>query len=97
MTSLERLEEWYSSHCDGDWEHQYGIKIGTLDNPGWRITIDLTGTVGENKTLDQIKLDRTGSDWLQYWVENHKFSAACGPKNLSEVIDIFCKWFEGAA
>jgi Immunity protein 53 len=94
MTSLERLERWYSSHCDRDWEHENGIRIGTLDNPGWRITIDLTGTKGENKTLDRIKLERTRNDWLQYWVENHKFNAACGPKNLSEVIDIFCEWFD---
>jgi hypothetical protein len=97
MTSLERLEKWYSSHCNGDWEHQYGIEIGTLDNPGWRVTIDLTGTKGENKTLDRMKLERTENDWLQYWVENRKFNAACGPKNLSELIDIFCNWFDGGA
>jgi len=96
MTSLERLENWYSSRCNGDWEHQYGIEIGTLDNPGWLIKIDLTGTKGESKTLDRMKLERTENDWLQYWVENRKFNAACGPKNLSEMIDIFCEWFEGA-
>ena len=97
MTSLERLEKWYSSHCNGEWEHQYGIEIDSLDNPGWRITIDLTGTTGENKTLDRMKLERTESGWLQYWVENRKFNAACGPKNLSELIDIFCNWFESSA
>jgi hypothetical protein len=97
MTSLEQLEKWYSSHCNGDWEHQYGIKISTLDNPGWRITIDLTGTKGENKILDRMKLEMTGNDWLQYWVENRKFNAACGPKNLSETIDIFCEWFDRPA
>jgi Immunity protein 53 len=97
MTSLERLEEWYSSHCNGDWEHQYGIVIDSLDNPGWRITIDLAGTKGENKALDRMKLERTGNDWLQYWIENRKFNAACGPKNLSEIIDIFCDWFDKSA
>lgn len=44
-----------------------------------------------------MKLERTDKDWLQYWVENRKFNAASGPKKLSEMIDIFCKWFEGAA
>jgi len=97
MNSLERLENWYSSHCNGDWEHQYGIEIDSLDNPGWRITIDLTGTKSENKALDRMKLERTENNWLQYWVENRKFSAACGPKNLSEVIDIFCEWFDKSA
>jgi hypothetical protein len=97
MTSLERLENWYSSQCNGDWEHQYGIEIGTLDNLGWRIKIDLTGTKGENKTLDRMKLERTENDWLQYWVENRKFHAGCGPKTLSEAIDIFCDWFDRPA
>ena len=27
-------EEWYNGNCDGDWQHEYGIKIETVDNPG---------------------------------------------------------------
>jgi hypothetical protein len=97
MTSLERLENWYESHCNGDWEHQYGVEIGTLDNPGWSITFDLTGTRSENKIFDQVKLERTKNDWVQCWVDNRKFNAACGPKNLSEVINIFCEWVDRSA
>ena len=29
------LLSWYHSQCDGDWEHGNGVKIGTIDNPGW--------------------------------------------------------------
>jgi len=97
MTILERLEDCYLSHCNGDWEHRNGIEIDSLDNPGWRITIELTGTKGENKSLDRMKLERTENDWLQCWVENRKFHAGCGPKNLSEAIDIFCDWFDRPA
>jgi immunity protein 53 of polymorphic toxin system len=97
MTSLERLENWYESHCNGDWEHQYGIKIGTLDNPGWRITFDLTGTRSEDKIFDRVELERTKNDWLQCWVDNDKFNAACGPKNLSEVINIFFELVDRSA
>jgi hypothetical protein len=96
MTSLERLENWYESHCNGDWEHQYGIKIGTLDNPGWRITFDLTGTRSEDKIFE-VELERTKNDWLQCWVDNDKFNAACGPKNLSEVINIFFELVDRSA
>ncbi|GHB54781.1 hypothetical protein GCM10010331_48120 [Streptomyces xanthochromogenes] len=32
---LDRLQSWYSAQCNGDWEHEWGIKIDTLDNPGW--------------------------------------------------------------
>jgi hypothetical protein len=38
---LNRLQSWYESHCDGDWEHDKRIRIGTLDNPGWRVYINL--------------------------------------------------------
>ena len=38
---IKQLENWYNSRCDGDWEHEFGIKIDTLDNPGWKITIDI--------------------------------------------------------
>lgn len=33
--ALERLEEWFENNCDGDREHGAGIRIETLDNPGW--------------------------------------------------------------
>lgn len=35
--SVSALERWYASQCDDNWEHSYGIRIDTLDNPGWRI------------------------------------------------------------
>jgi hypothetical protein len=41
---ISQLEEWYFSQCDGDWEHDEGITIGTLDNPGWYVRVSLAGT-----------------------------------------------------
>jgi len=41
---LVQLPQRYRGQCDGDWEHSYGVKIETLDNPGWLVTIDLTDT-----------------------------------------------------
>ena len=38
------LQNWYTTQCDGDWEHDYGITIGTLDNPGWYVVINLVET-----------------------------------------------------
>ena len=29
------LQEWAMSQVDGDWEHELGISISMLDNPGW--------------------------------------------------------------
>jgi Immunity protein 53 len=44
LDNISWLEDWYETQCDGDWEHQHGLKIDTLDNPGWQVQIDLDGT-----------------------------------------------------
>jgi hypothetical protein len=41
---LSWLQRWYSAHCDGEWEHGFGVTIETLDNPGWSVKIDVEGT-----------------------------------------------------
>lgn len=42
MELLRFLQDWYLSQCDGDWEHQLGIDIGTIDNPGWTVKVSLS-------------------------------------------------------
>jgi hypothetical protein len=52
QSTLSRLSLWYVGQCNGDWEHDSGVKIDTLDNPGWRITISLNSTVLENESFN---------------------------------------------
>ena len=44
MNVLTDLQEWFASNCDGDWEHDFGIRIETMSDPGWMVTIDLEET-----------------------------------------------------
>jgi len=92
--SLSALEQWYASQCNGEWEHGYGVQIDTLDNPGWNMRIGLHGTKRQGAALARVALNRSQDDWISYWVEKEEFQVACGPKNLSEAIDIFVVWFE---
>ncbi len=39
-SSIDILDDFYRRHCNGDWEHDYGVKIETCDNPGWLLTSD---------------------------------------------------------
>jgi hypothetical protein len=71
------------------WEHQYGLEIGTLDNPGWRIKVDLVGTSLEGARLDREVTARADDDWLHVWIEDDAFHVACGPLNLAEAMDRF--------
>lgn len=41
---LNWLQAWYADQCNEDWEHEWGVKIETLDNPGWSVSIDLEET-----------------------------------------------------
>jgi len=98
MNELEQLQQWYFSQCDGDWEHEFSITINTLDNPGWRIEIDLDGTDLEQKSFSVLEkgtgkesvMDST--DWFHCKVENQKFMGACGPFHLTTVLEIFLNW-----
>jgi hypothetical protein len=96
MELLRLLQDWYSAQCNGDWEHQYGVKLDTLDNPGWSLEIDLWGTSAEGRTLDPVTIERTENDWITYRVSDKKFRAAMGPKNLEEGIEVFFRWLENS-
>lgn len=93
-TVLERLERWYQSYCDGDWEHSEGVEIDTLDNPGWRVKVSLANTNLESRPFERIVVERSEDDWLQAWVENNVWNAAAGPLNLTEALDTFLSWAE---
>ena len=89
---LERLQAWYLSRCDGDWEHDRGVSIGTLDNPGWSLEVLLVGTDLEDRPFERRSLERTPNDWMECWVENSTFHGRGGPENLGEMIAVFLDW-----
>jgi hypothetical protein len=90
--SLSALEKWYASQCNGEWEHAWGVRINTLDNPGRHAHLNLQGTRRQDATLEKFKLTRSQDDWILYGAGKQEFQFACGPKNLSEAIDLFVSW-----
>ena len=91
---LAWLMDWYASQCDGDWEHAWGIKIETLDNPGWSLEIDLADTDFEDRRFTRLEhgdMESTDSWWI-CWVESAQFHAVCGPRDLVNVIAVFRRW-----
>ncbi|WP_066978499.1 Imm53 family immunity protein [Streptomyces sp. NRRL F-4489] len=85
---MSAVTAWYASQCDGDWEHEHGIRIETLDNPGWSVEIDL-----EETGLSGITLDRTaaadGDSWIQAWSDGSAFHLRCGPADLGRALERF--------
>ncbi|GAA2482127.1 immunity 53 family protein [Winogradskya humida] len=89
------LQAWYATQCNGDWEHEFGIRIETLDNPGWTIVIDLGDTALEDKPYERQEIHRSEHDWIFTRVESRQFTASCGPLNLGEVLHLFRCWITG--
>ncbi|WP_223836777.1 immunity 53 family protein [Paenibacillus oceani] len=92
IDNIKWLQEWYFSQCDGDWEHIQGVKITTIDNPGWYVELNVTETNLDRKVFENIKIERDDSDWLYCKVENNMFVGTGGPLNLDEIIVIFREW-----
>src|SRR3954463_15781039 len=93
---LSWLQTWYVSHCDGDWEHEWGISISTLDNPGWIIKIDLEGTLLADRSLSFVEVTKEMSenDWIHCRVQDNVFEGAGGPYNLKTLLEVFRDWCE---
>ncbi|RYY43074.1 MAG: hypothetical protein EOP59_08675 [Sphingomonadales bacterium] len=98
---LAWLTRWYLAECNSDWEHSYGVKIDTLDNPGWTLKIDLRETSLEGRPFARCAYGEPSSDleeWNQlgsWWVaevQGDLFQAACGPLDLPAVIGVFRDW-----
>ena len=84
--ALFLLQRWYLGQCDGEWEHSFGVRIDTLDNPGWSVRVDLTGTELASLERAPSKVERSEHDWVTWWAKGSVFEAACGPTNLNEAI-----------
>jgi hypothetical protein len=97
MSAIQHLQEWYRGRCDGDWEHTFGVKIGSLDNPGWSLTVDLTDTPLEKRVFTPCKYEFSDIDWIDCRVEKKQFRAFGGPLKLEELIEVFLKWKDGHA
>lgn len=91
---LEWLQKWYLDQCDGAWEHDYEVKIETLDNPGWKVTIDIAYTDIENLEIPHSLNEVNEDQWVGYSIAKKKFIGACDPKRLDELLNIFKEVWE---
>lgn len=92
MDVLNWLQEWYRQNCTDKWEHFYGVKINTLDNPGWYVKIDLADTTLENKKFSEIKIDNGDNDWIFCKVENSIFEGCGDSTKLTALLETFQDW-----
>jgi hypothetical protein len=86
---LAFLEAWYAAQCNGDWEHEFGVTLETLDNPGWRLKVDLVGTALEGRVTARNATESTEAGWLHFWSDGTAFHAAGGDRSLRSILAAF--------
>lgn len=92
MNILSDLQKWYESNCDEEWEHYFGLEIGTLDNPGWSVKIDLDHTNLEGREFEKIERHESDGLWIICSVEENKFCGYGDPTRLEELLTVFLNW-----
>ncbi len=101
-STLDRLARWYASRCDGEWEHGFGVRIDTLDNPGWSVKINLEGTPLAERPFEKIvegEEDENYADggkqigpWMTCFVKQKVWHAVCDPSQLDRALTRFLDW-----
>lgn len=88
---LQRIYE--EDFCNGSWEHVHGVEIDTLD-PGWDFSFDLQDTDMEEIEFEKVFIQKDENDWYQCWIEKGVFRGWGGPRNLTDVLQVFHDWYE---
>jgi hypothetical protein len=86
------LQEWYRAQCNDEWEHSYGVRIDTLDNPGWRVAIDLKGTRLEHVEMTPVTSDNGPDNWVSAHVKNSQFIGYGDAEKLISILATFREW-----
>jgi Immunity protein 53 len=89
------ITAWYQRHCNGCWEHQQGVRLETLDNPGWLLTLDLIHTDLQGRTMPEVREGIAPEDhpvsprWIHCSVTDNQFRGACDPTQVARLFQIF--------
>jgi len=100
MSTLARLQSWYSRQCNGEWEHASGISIQSCDNPGWWVKIDLIGTPLERSVFTEIAEGVDAQrfaqvpDWMSCYKEDGVWHGAGDDAKLERILESFLAWAE---
>lgn len=97
MSTLEQLQNWFNMHCDNDWEHDERVRIRNLDNPGWRVELDVSSTLLENAAFAPVKHgdpEQREGDWIDCEVKDAVFIGMGSWNMLERLLLIFLRWAE---
>jgi hypothetical protein len=95
--NLEWLDTWYQNQCDGEWEHSRGMRLESLHERGWQLTIHLVGTSAANTSPQRLNLDTPCGEWIQCSISEDRFQGSGDPRKLEQIIGVFRQWVDAAS
>ncbi|MCQ9640883.1 immunity 53 family protein [Chryseobacterium sp. WG14] len=90
--TLLNLQKWLEAQSDGDWEHEYSVKISTTDNPGWSISIPIVRTSLEDYIYEHDSFI-DDMDWYKISSNGKYFTSYCSLNRIEYVIEFFLNDF----
>jgi len=95
--TMQLLQSWYASQCNGEWEHTCGVRIVTSDNPAWNVTISLVGTSAEGKNIPPFRspdYSKNDEDWVDCRLsdDGNEFWGVGDQHKLEFIIQYFLKY-----
>jgi len=89
------IQKWYATQCNGDWEHSFGVTIDNVDNPGWRVSIDIDDTLIPYEDFEGKIQDKGDDDWYSLRIKDKKFIGVGDSNKLEFLLMAFRKYVEG--
>jgi hypothetical protein len=102
MSTLARLQAWYTRQCNGVWEHSSGVLIESCDNPGWWVKVNLLGTPLQTRAFTEVaegvdaQRVALGPRWLSCHVESGTWHGAGDETKLEGILEVFLAWAEAS-
>ena len=88
---LAWLVGWVARQFDGDWEHGHGFTLGLIDNPGWRLDVDVSNFDLPGTELLPIK--ESDSDHTRFFfaqvTTDDMFEGTCDASQLERLLRVF--------
>jgi hypothetical protein len=92
VSYLQQLQAWCEDQAGAEWDRGAGIRIETIEDPGWRVHIDLRGTGLEFRDFSEVRDLCPGDGWLHCRVRSGCFEGCGGPFMLEQILDRFLDW-----
>lgn len=89
---LFELQKWIEAQSDGDWEHEYSIKMETTDSPGCNISIPIIRTSLEGYIYED-KFYHDEMDWYEILSDGNYFISNCSLNRAGYVLNFFLNDF----